>query len=68
MTGSGTESSALERSYSGTSGMQAEAYGNQDRDGFNFGWLGLLGLAGLLGLRQARRDHVTTTPQYSGER
>lgn len=43
----------------GTSGMQSEAYGNRDRDGFDVGWLGLVGLAGLLGLRHQRRKHET---------
>ena len=45
----------------GTSGMQAPGYeADDDRGGFNAGWLGLVGLVGLLGLRRRRRETTVT--------
>jgi MYXO-CTERM domain-containing protein len=37
-----------------------------DRDGFNYGWLGLLGLAGLLGMRRrAANDDLARDTRHS---
>ena len=41
----------------GSTVRAADARGDDDGDGMDWGWLGLLGLLGLAGLRP-RRDHV----------